>query len=460
MAFPDGFLWGVAAAAYQIEGAHDAHGRKPSVWDAFSRQPGKVFEGHHGDVACDHYNRYPEDIALMADLGAKAYRFSISWPRILPDGTGAINDAGLDFYDRLVDSMLARGITPWATLFHWDLPVALFHRGGWLSRDSVNWFAAYTRMVAERLGDRVKHWMTLNEPQVFLGLGHASGTHAPGMRYSRPDLLRAAHHTMLAHGRAVAAIREVADGTAKIGWAPHGAMPYPATNKEADVAAARQVFEQVPDNDWWFFSNTWFADPVVLGHYPESGLRLFGHEMPAGFEADLPDIAQPLDFFGVNIYQGEPFVADDSGNPVPVKRACGYPQTAIHWPVEPEVLYWGPRFLHDRYKLPLYITENGCAAMDWVHVDGHVHDAPRVDFLTRFLSSLERAVREGVDVRGYFHWSILDNFEWAEGYRMRFGLVYVDYETLERIPKDSYSWYQQVILSNGGCLPEKLAPLR
>ena len=460
MSFPEGFLWGVAAAAYQVEGAEEADGRRPSVWDAFAERPGAVFEGHSGAIACDQYHRYPEDVALIADLGARAYRMSISWPRVLPDGVGAPSEGGLDYYDRLVDSLLAHGVTPWITLFHWDFPLALFHRGGWLNRSVVDWFGEYTQIVVERLGDRVKHWMTLNEPQVFLGLGHSVGEHAPGMRYDRPDVLRATHHALLAHGRAVQVIRDTATLSPIVGWAPHGAIPYPATSDERDVEAARRQFEAVSHHAGWFFSTTWFSDPVIRGEYPADGLSLFGNDMPRGFERDLTQIAQPLDFFGVNVYQGEPIEADENSEPRSLARALGYPQTMIRWPVEPSVLYWGPRFIHERYGLPIYITENGCAAMDWVHADGNVHDTARIDFCARYLIALRQAIADGVDVRGYFHWSILDNFEWAEGYRMRFGLIYVDYETQERIPKDSYSWYQQVILSNGSCLPDKPAPLR
>ncbi len=460
MSFPDGFLWGVAAASFQIEGGADADGRSPSVWDALCRRPGAIFDGHTGDLACDHYHRYPEDAALIAELGADAYRLSISWPRINSNDTSAPNPRGLDFYDRVIDALLSRGVKPWVTLFHWDMPLALFHRGGWLNRDVAEWFATYTEAVVNRLGDRVQHWMTLNEPQVFLGLGHSTGIHAPGMRYSRPDVLRATHHALLAHGRAAQIIRATAKAAPSIGWAPHGAIPYPATNNERDIAAAREAVFATPNADSWYFSTSWFNDPVVFGRYPEDGLRHFGNELPAGFERDLPTIHQKLDFLGVNIYQGHAIAAGPDGRPTRVPRAPGYPMTMFHWPVEPDVLYWGPRFMHERYQLPMYITENGCAAMDWVHQDGKVHDAPRIDFLARYITALRRAIRDGADVRGYFLWSFLDNFEWAEGYRMRFGLIYVDYATMERIPKDSYMWYQQVILSNGRNLPESPAPLR
>lgn len=457
--FPDDFLWGVAAAAIQVEGAADAHGRQPSVWDALCRKPGAVFDGHTVQQACDHYRRYPEDVALMADLGVRAYRLSISWPRILPAGAGRPNQAGLDFYDRLVDALLARGIQPWVTLFHWDYPQELFERGGWLNRSTVDWFASYTAALGERLGDRVRHWMTLNEPQVFIGLGHCVGRHAPGLCYALPEALRAGHHALLAHGKAVQVLREICGQRARIGWAPHVVVPFPATSAEADVTAARAAFGDVPERDW-FFSTSWFGDPVIRGHYPQAGLSRFGHLMPERFEADLAEICQPLDFFGANIYQGRAMRAGADGHPEEVRRRPGYPRTVFHWPVEPEVMYWGPRFLQERYGLPIYITESGCAAMDWVHVDGKVHDAPRIDFLIRHLLALRQTIADGTDVRGYFHWSLLDNFEWGEGYSMRFGLVYIDYETLERIPKDAYTWYQQVILSNGHCLPSAVKPLR
>ena len=459
MGFPDGFLWGVAAASYQIEGAASEAGRSPSVWDAFADRPGAVFGGHTGRIACDHYHRYPEDVALIADLGAKAYRLSVSWPRVLPDGR-TVNEAGLDFYDRLIDAMLSRGVEPWVTLFHWDFPVTLFHRGGWLNRESADWFGKFTEVVAKRLGDRVSHWMTINEPQVFLGLGHVSGTHAPGVRYDRPDVLRATHHCLMAHGRSVQALRGLAEKKPRIGWAAHGCLGFPATKSEKDIAAARHATLSVNDSPHWFFNNTWYSDPAILGHYPEDGLALFGAEMPAGFERDLEIIHQPMDFCGVNIYQGHPTAADEDGGYRRTPRRPGHPHTMHHWPVDPETMYWGPRFLYERYRLPIYITENGCASMDWIHHDGKVHDTPRIDYLLRHLCALREVMADGVDVRGYFHWSILDNFEWAEGYRMRFGLIYVDYETMERTLKDSYAWYQQVIMSNGDCLPDKLAPLR
>lgn len=460
MPFPDGFLWGVAAAAHQIEGATTADGRGPCVWDDFAASPGAIFDGHSGRVACDHYHRYAEDAAQIADLGANAYRLSISWPRVLPEGIGKPNEAGLDFYDRLIDALLTRGIQPWATLFHWDFPLALQHRGGWLNRDCVQWFGDYTELVVRRLGDRVRHWLTLNELQCVFGLGHEVGEHAPGLKLGRRDVLRGIHHALMAHGNAARVIRECSPSRPWVGWALHGYTCYPTYPTEANIKRAYERTFAIRRQGPWFFNNVWYTDPTLLGHYPEDGLALFGADMPKGFERDMELIHQPMDFFGVNIYQGHPLTNDKEGRPIEAKRPDGYPQTMFHWPVEPDVMYWGTRFYHERYKLPIIITENGCASMDWVHHDGRVHDAPRVDYITRHLCALRKAIDEGVDVRGYFHWSIFDNFEWAQGYRMRFGLIYIDYQTMERLPKDSYTWYQHIILSNGECLPKNLVPLR
>lgn len=458
MTFPDRFTWGVAAAAYQIEGAADTDGRTPSVWDVFSEKPGAVRSGHTGRVACDHYHRYEEDADLIAGLGASAYRLSVSWSRVM-DEHGKPNEQGLAFYDRLVDALLERGIEPWATLFHWDYPLHLFNRGGWLNRDTADWFADYTQLVVDRLSDRVTHWFTINEPQVYIDHGHSVGTHAPGMKYDQPSLLRVIHHSLLAHGRAVQVIRDRAVRKPSVGWAVVGCAAIPVTTRTEDIEAARRATLRVGDEPGWLFNTTWFADPALRGEYPEEGLQLHGKHMPDGFEADLPTIHQPLDFYGANIYQCIYVRADEDGKTQHVTAPPGGPYTHIGWPVTPEALYWGPRFIHERYGLPIYITENGCAGMDWVHQDGKVHDAPRIDYLSRHLCALRDAVADGVDIRGYFQWSILDNFEWGWGYDMRFGIVHVDFNTQKRTPKDSYDWYRHVVSSNGGCLPTKQAPL-
>jgi beta-glucosidase len=461
--FPRNFVWGAASSAYQIEGAADQRGQ--SVWDAFCERQGAIRDGYTGRIACDHYHRLEEDLDLIAALGVGAYRFSVSWPRVLATGTGHVDPSGVAFYDRLVDGLLERGTVPWVTLFHWDFPLELLYRGGWLNRDSAQWFAEYAGAVVDALSDRVLHWITLNEPQCFIGLGHYRAVHAPGIQYPRAELLLAAHHCLLAHGMAVEEIRARAKRIPTIGWSPVAWVAYPADNKPDSIAAARELMFTIDDGSrLWPMNNSWYSDPVVLGEYPEQGLELFGADAPKVRPGDLDIISTPIDFYGVNIYHGIPItfpVAATAGRKVTAPaRAAGYPETPMGWTVDPEALYWGPRFLAERYRLPIYITENGIASMDWVHADGHVHDPARIDYLARHLIALRRAIADGVDVRGYFHWSIMDNFEWELGYSKRFGLAYVDYESLTRIPKDSYAWYGDVIASSGRSLPDTVAPLR
>lgn len=450
MRFPEGFVWGAATASYQIEGAAREDGKGLSVWDVFARQPGAIYDGDTGDVTCDHYHRYREDVALMAEIGLQAYRFSISWPRVIPAGTGAVNPAGLDFYDRLVDALLERSIEPWATLFHWDYPYELYCRGGWLNRASADWFADYAAVVVDRLSDRVTHWMTLNEPQVFVGEGHAFGRHAPGLELDFPQLLRISHHALLAHGRAAQVIRARARRAPLVGAAPVGHVCIPAGSDAADVAAAREGTMAITRRDVW--NNTWFADPMILGGYPADGVALFGGDMPPVDAGDMETIHQPLDFYGANIYFGQVVRAGADGRPVPAPAEDGHPLTMMGWRVLPEVLYWGPRFLYERYGLPIAVTENGVATMDWVHRDGAVHDAARIDFLARYLAAFRRAIADGVDGRGYFHWSSTDNFEWAFGFSKRFGLIHVDFATQRRTLKDSARWFGRVIASHGASL--------
>ncbi len=447
MKFPKGFVWGAAAASYQVEGAAYEDGKGLSVWDTLCRKPGAIWNGHTGDVACDHYHRYRSDVALMKRIGLKAYRLSISWPRVMPDGVGRVNEKGMAFYDRLIDALIAAGIQPFVTLFHWDYPYALYQRGGWLNRDSADWFAEYAAVVVSRLSDRVQHWMTQNEPQCFIGLGHESGGHAPGLKLPEAEWLQAAHHAMLAHGRAVQAIRAASRVPCRIGYAPVGAAAYPETERPADVAAARQQMFSVRAKSVW--NNAWWMDPIFLGRYPEDGWKLFGASVPKVEPGDMKTIRQKLDFFGVNVYRGGCVRRGPDGRPEDVPLKAGHPLTAFHWEVTPEALYWAPRFYYERYKLPIYVTENGMANTDWIALDGKVHDPQRIDYTQRYLRALGRAVRDGVDVRGYFHWSIMDNFEWAEGYKQRFGMIYVDYPTQRRILKDSAHWYSRVIRTNG-----------
>ena len=447
MGFPAGFTWGAAAAAYQIEGGTAVGGRGACIWDMFCRTDNAVHARHTGETACDHYHRWRDDVQLMKEMGLQAYRLSFSWPRVMPHGTGDVNEEGLRFYDRLIDGLLEAGITPFVTLFHWDYPYELFCRGGWLNSESPEWFARYTEVIAKRFGDRVRHWMTLNEPQCFLGLGHRDGTQAPGLKLGWAEVLRAMHHTLLAHGRSVQVLREHCERKPIIGFAPVGSVSYPVTDTPADIAAARQRMMSASGKTLW--NNTLFADPVCLGEYPEDAQRLWGEDFPKFTNQDLRTIQQPIDFYGVNIYQGRPVMAGEGGRPVEVERPAGHPINAYQWPIDPPVLRWGPRFLYERYKLPVYITENGMSGLDWVALDGSVHDPQRIDYTRRHLRELALAIKDGVDVRGYFHWSLLDNFEWADGYRQRFGLVHVDYDTLKRTPKDSARWYAATIRNNG-----------
>jgi beta-glucosidase len=449
MSFPANFVWGAAAASYQIEGAITEDGKGLSVWDMFTRIPGKIWNDQTGAVACDHYHRYPEDVALMSRIGLKAYRFSIGWPRVIPAGIGAINPKGLDFYDRLVDALLAAQVTPYVTLFHWDYPYELFCKGGWLNPDSSAWFAEYTKVVVDKLSDRVSHWFTLNEPQCFIGLGHYEGRHAPGLAHVFPEILRMGHNALLAHGKAVQVIRANSKTASQVGFAPLAEISAPVTSSPVDIEAARQSTFTVRPKDYW--SCSWWMDPVYLGHYPEEGLAVFGSDLPPIPDRDFDTIRQPLDFCSFNIYTAKYVKAGEAG-PEVVPMALDHPTTAFRWTVSPEMLYWAPHFYFERYKLPVIITENGMSNIDWVSLDGQVHDPQRIDYLARHLLQLERAMDEGVKVQGYFQWSLTDNFEWAQGFKERFGLVYVDFETQKRILKDSAYWYKEVIATNGASL--------
>jgi beta-glucosidase len=447
MSFPTGFHWGVATSSYQIEGAVAEEGKGPSVWDVFCHKEGMIWQGHTGDVACDHYHRFCEDVALMGQIGVQAYRLSVCWPRVLPDGVGRVNAPGLAFYDRLVDALLQEGITPYVTLFHWDYPFALYRRGGWLNRDSADWFAQYVEVVVRALSDRVRQWVTLNEVQVFIVAGHQGGWHAPGDGLPLKDVLLAGHHALLAHGRAVQAIRANARTPAQVGYAPVGVVKIPASDRAEDIEAARVGMFSIRERRAW--NNSWWMDPVLHGRYPLDGLELYGADAPRPASGDLATISERIDFFGVNIYQGSQVRAGPDGQPQQLPWGPGHPITGSDWPVTPEALYWGSRFLYERYSLPIVITENGLSCRDWVSLDGKVHDPQRIDFVTRYLRQLYRVIEDGVPVRGYFYWSLLDNFEWADGYKQRFGLVHVDFSTQQRTLKDSAHWYRALIASNG-----------
>jgi beta-glucosidase len=426
-AFPDDFIWGAATAAYQIEGAVDEDGRGESIWDRFCATPGKVRAGDSGAVACDFYHRYPEDIALMRELGLDAFRFSIAWPRVLPDGRGRLNAAGLDFYDRLVDELLAAEITPFPTLYHWDLPQALEDEGGWTSRRTAEAFVEYTEHVVRRLGDRVAHWTTHNEPWVVAWLGHAWGMHAPG-RSSEQDAVDAAHHLLLSHGWAVETIRSnVPD--ARVGIVLNLEHVDPASDSEADTAAAREVDGR---------ANRWFLDALFRGAYPADVALV-----PPVDDGDLAAIAAPIDFLGINNYFR--FVVREGPE---IVELPGAQRTDMGWEIHPESLHkLLVRVARDYAPPSIYITENGAAFADVRTHDGEVHDVERVEFLATHIDAVMQARDDGVPVDGYFVWSFLDNFEWSLGYSKRFGIVYVDYTTLERVPKDSFHWYRERIHS-------------
>ena len=450
MGFPKDFVWGAAAASYQIEGGAYEGGKGLSVWDMMCRTPGRIWSDNTGEVACDHYHKYGEDARLMGEIGLNAYRLSISWPRVLPEGVGKVNRMGLAFYDRLIDALLENGIQPWVTLFHWDYPYALYCRGGWLNRDSADWFAEYATVIVDRLSDRVSYWMTLNEPQCFIGLGHQTSEHAPGLKLGFADILLAIHHSLLAHGKAVQAIRSRARSKPIIGAAPVGFVKIPACEDPETIEAARTGMFSITGKDCW--NNTWFADPMILGEYPKDGMKRFKDDMPEIQTGDLETICQPLDFYGVNVYHGQTVRSSPKGGYVPTPSDDGHALTTMLWQVTPDALYWGPRFFYERYKLPIVVTENGMANCDWIHLDGKVHDPQRIDFLSRYLQAYGRAIDEGVETKGYFLWSIMDNFEWAYGYRQRFGIIYVDYPSQKRILKESAHWYKDVIASNGAIL--------
>jgi beta-glucosidase len=453
--FPDGFVWGAATASYQVEGAWQEDGKGPSVWDALCERPGAVFSGHTGKVACDQYHRYEEDADLMRQIGLQAYRFSISWPRVLPEGIGQVNEKGLDYYDRLVDALLVKGVAPYATLFHWDYPLALYLKGGWMNPDAHHWFAEYTQVVADRLSDRVSHWMTLNEPSVFLYMGHITGEHAPGVNLGWPEFMSALKGTLKSHGMAVQALRAHAKKPLQIGVAPVGDAGIPATDSPEDVAAAKLKGTTMDYLTGWH--RDLYLHPMLKGEWPEEVERTFAVTGQTLSAEDLRIIHQPLDFLGLNFYHAPTVKADERGRPVVLGQEPGHPRTAFHWDVTPEGIYWLVRFHHEIYGLPILITENGLSCTDWVDLDGKVRDPNRIDYTRRYLLSLRRAAEEGIPLIGYLHWSLMDNFEWAEGYRQRFGMIHVDYQTLKRTVKESGWWYRDVIRSHGAHLDSPLA---
>ncbi len=443
MSFPKDFTWGVACASYQCEGAWNEDGKGRNIWDDFCHETDGVKNHDTGDVACDSYHRYKEDIALMVQHNVKAYRFSISWARIIPDGDGEINHKGLEFYDRVVDECIANGIEPMITLYHWDLPSALQDKGGWLNRDIVKAFGRYASIIAVRFKGRVRKFMTLNEPQCVAQCGYLQGNHAPGWKLPWEQVAKVYHNLCLAHSEAQRNIKAICGDEALVGVAVCGNLAYPSVDTPKGREAAYQATFDLKYG--WNFNI--FLDSLILKRYDDSASDAVKRFAATIDPADW-DLMEKPEFIGINVYQG--MEVDENANPVP--RYTGFPITAMDWGVTPEVMHYGPMNLYKRYGLPMYITENGMANHDVVSLDGQIHDTQRINFLNRYLLELEKCIAEGVPVLGYLQWSFLDNFEWAEGYSRRFGLVYVDYRTCDRTPKDSARWYAKVIETNGESL--------
>lgn len=442
------FLWGAASAAHQIEGAYLEDGKGMGIWDTFEQETGYIIRNENGNVACDHYHRYQEDVAIMKELGLKSYRFSVSWPRVMPEGYGTVNEKGLQFYIDLVNELTEAGIEPMVTLFHWNLPTAIYELGGWENPQVVDWFEQYTDVVTTALGKKVKYWMTFNEPQLFIGAGLNAGVFAPFEKKSTEALMRISKNVYLAHGKAVRIIRKNCQNSI-VGMAPTGEIVIPRDMNAESIERARKLSFSMKKESFTS-SITWWSDPVFFGKIPEDAQAIFGECLPVLTEEEWEIVTEPLDFYGFNIYQGlEDLDSTEEYGPYAYP---GSPKTSMDWNVTPEVLYWSCRFLYERYGKPIMITENGMSSFDWVSLDGKVHDPNRIDFLHRYLRSIKDAVSEGIPVLGYQYWSIMDNFEWINGYDKRFGLVYVDYRTQKRTIKDSACWYRDVIATNGEIL--------
>ncbi len=469
MGFSKDFIWGAATASYQVEGAAYEDGKGLNIWDVFCKEENShVYSMNNGDVACDQYHRYKEDVAIMKEIGLKAYRFSVDWARVMPDGTGKVNEAGLAYYDSLVDELLKQGIEPYMTLYHWDLPFELQKRGGWLNPDSVQWFEDYTKVIISHFKGRVKNYFTINEMACILCLGYLTREHAPGWVVSKREAFLIWKNLLLAHGKAVRVIRSLSPES-KIGFAACGSTYYPTFRGEKengftgakvgtgvtkeDIEASVKLTFEVNTDDFrsLLFNLGLYSEPIMKGCLPKGLVERFGDHLPDFSKEELELISSEVDFFGLNIYQGSESEMTKDG-PKEITYPEGMPMTTMGWHVTPDCLYWAPKFLAERYGKPVIITENGMSSSDWVSMDGKVHDGPRVDFLHRYLLALRRSAEDGTDVAGYFQWSLMDNFEWFFGYSKRFGIVYVDYETQKRVLKDSAYLFKDVIASNGDCL--------
>jgi beta-glucosidase len=431
MTFPKDFLWGAATASYQIEGAASEDGKSRSIWDDFCTIEGNICNADTGLTACDHYHRFREDIAIMKEMGLRAYRFSVAWTRLFSNGDSIPNEAGFRFYDELIDALLDAGIEPVMTLYHWDLPSALQEKGGFEWDGISDSFAAYAAACVRHFTPRVTKYCIINEPQCVVHLGYVQGVHAPGKHYAQEQTGHIMRNLLLCHAKADKAMREAAKCRILIGTATTGTLAYPSTDSTADIEMARKLSFPA-DGEGLAFSHNWFLDPIILGTNDIAYLSLSAQDMEL--------IHRKPDFIGINVYNG--MEADKNGY---VKRFTGFPRTGLGWPVTPDVMNYGLRFLYDRYALPIYITENGTACNDRIYRDGKVHDADRIDFMEKYLCELEKAIENGCDIRGYFHWSLMDNFEWSSGYDPRFGLIYIDYRNQQRIWKDSAVWYRDFI---------------
>jgi beta-glucosidase len=457
--FPKGFYWGASTAAMQVEGSPYADGGGRSIWGAFEAKPGNIKDGSTNWVADDEYHRYAEDIGHMRDMGLNAYRFSIGWPRVLPQGKGQANEGGLAYYDKVIDALLEAKITPFVTVYHFDYPEALQQQGGWLNPDSSKWLADYAHLVTSRFSDRVTNWLTINEPDILWGFGAEAGAMPPASKLDSAQLALGAHNLLLGHGRSVQAIRAAAKKPVKISLPFAGMFSLPASSSPQDVAAARTASFSVEKRvvipmqpPMAMLNNAWWLDPIYLGHYPVDGLKLFPTAEKLATPADMRIIHQPVDYCAVNLYFAPVVKAGADGKAEAVPEDPTAPRSHYGWAITPDLLYWAPKFLAERYKKPILVTENGISLADAPGPDGKVHDPRRIAFLNDYLKAYKRAHQEGVPVAGYFHWSLVDNWEFTQGYLERFGLVYVDQKTQQRIVKDSAYRYKEIVAANGANL--------
>lgn len=442
--FGKDFIWGVATASYQIEGARNEDGKSDSIWDTFTHKSGTVVDGSNADIACDCYHRLDEDLKLLEELGVKAYRFSVSWSRILPNGTGKINEKGVEYYNRLINGLLERNIIPYLTLYHWDLPQVLQDLGGFSNKEFPQWFLEYTKVVVSKFGDRVKHFFTFNEPQCIF-----NNAFAPGIQYTLKEQLVRVHNMLLAHGLSAKEIHKIPG--AKVGYASCGMIPIPLTDSSEDYEVSKKLFFSINKGNP-VDSTTLYADPIFFGKYPDDYYEMFKDILPEIGENDMEIISEPLDFWAQNTYDGYYCKAkqQDDGTLIAegVERDWGTVKTSMGWHITPKSIYYAVKYVYERYNKPVYISENGISLQDFVFSDGKVHDPAREEYLLTYLEELGKAQKDGVKIEGYFYWSFLDNFEWMLGYTQRFGLVHVEYKTLKRTKKDSFYAYQKIIKEN------------